>query len=616
VRELVGRTDGDRPEEHERNARHGRQHETDHPDDDEQHAGKQQEGGHVNPDVSLQVHHGALEWRRWRDSSPAHIGPNRQTGQRRLCYRTPCRGREHAPPAGSSNTMAGRARPPGADSTRVTDRPPLVEARGLTRRYPGVTALDAVDLEVRAGEVHVLLGENGAGKSTLVKLLSGIEPPDAGTLHIDGRPASPQSPREAQQMGISTIHQEFSLVPHLTVAENITLGHEPHRMGFVDRRRVGAVAEAALARLGAAIAPDARVSRLGVAEQQLVEIAKALAGEVRVLVMDEPTSALTDRETKELFRVVARLTGQGVGVVYISHRLEEIAEVGHRVTVLRDGRRVATVGVGEVGLPELVRMMADRDMADQFPTRHRAPGGELLRTRGLGQRGRLHAVDLTVREGEIVGVAGLLGAGRSRLARMLAGVEPVDSGHISVGGRDVRFRSPADAIRHGIVLLPEDRKRQGLVLGQTVGANLALPNLPRLGRWGFVRSAAEQALASQWIATLRVRTTGPHQTARELSGGNQQKVVLGKWLAHGSRVLIVDEPTRGIDVHARYEIYTLLNGLAEEGLGVLMVSSDLPEVLGLSDRVMVMARGRVTGHFARDEATADRVLQAALGWPA
>ncbi len=504
---------------------------------------------------------------------------------------------------------------PHAMPGRELDSPVLVEARGLTRRYPGVTALDAVDLDVRAGEVHVLLGENGAGKSTLVKLLSGIEPPDAGTLAVCGERVAPRSPREAQRLGISTIHQEFSLVPHLTVAENITLGHEPRRFGLVDRRRARAVAEAALARLGAAVSPDARVGRLGVAEQQLVEIAKALTGALRVLVMDEPTSALTERETKELFGVVARLTAQGVGVVYISHRLEEIAEIGSRITVLRDGRRVATVGRGEVGLPALVRMMADRDLADQFPVRRREAGRELLRAEGLAQHGRLHAIDLVVGEGEILGVAGLLGAGRSRLARVLAGAERPDAGRLRVDGRDVRFRSPADAIRHGIVLLPEDRKRQGLVLGQTVAANLALPNLARLGRWGFVDPAAERVLARHWIDALRVRTTGPQQSARELSGGNQQKVVLGKWLAHGPRVLVVDEPTRGIDVHARSEIYTLLARLADEGLGVVMVSSELPEVIGLSDRVLVMARGRVTAHFARGEATADRILHAALEWP-
>ena len=498
----------------------------------------------------------------------------------------------------------------------MTETPPLVEGRGLTRRYPGVTALDAVDLEVRAGEVHVLLGENGAGKSTLVKLLSGIEPADAGEIRFEGRPILPRSPREAQDLGIATIHQEFSLVPHLTVAENVTLGHEPHRFGLVDRRRALRITEAALGRIGARVAPGTRVAALGVAEQQLVEIAKALAGEVRVLIMDEPTSALTDRETQELFRVVRRLTAQGVGVVYISHRLEEIAAIGDRVTVLRDGRRVATLGVSEVGTAELVRLMADRDVGGLFPTRRSTPGAELLRAEALGQRGRLHAVDLNVRAGEIVGIAGLLGAGRSRLARSLAGVEPIDSGRLLVAGRPVRFRSPSDAIRHGVVLLPEDRKRHGLVLRQTVAANLALPNLPRLGRGGFVRAAAERALATRWIAALRVKTTGPSQVARELSGGNQQKVVLGKWLAHGARVLIVDEPTRGIDVHARFEIYTLLAGLAEEGLGILMVSSELPEVLGLSDRIVVMARGRVAAEFPRDEATPDRVLRSALGWVA
>ncbi|MCL4846440.1 MAG: sugar ABC transporter ATP-binding protein [Acidobacteria bacterium] len=498
----------------------------------------------------------------------------------------------------------------------MTEKPPLVEGRGLTRRYPGVTALDAVDLDVRAGEVHVLLGENGAGKSTLVRLLSGIEPADEGEIRFEGRPVSPRSPREAQDLGIATIHQEFSLVPHLRVAENVTLGHEPHRFGLVDRRRALRITEMALERIGARVAPGARVAALGVAEQQLVEIAKALAGEVRVLIMDEPTSALTDRETQELFRVVRRLTAQGVGVMYISHRLEEIAAIGDRVTVLRDGRRVATLGVSEVGTTELVRLMADRDVGGLFPTRRSTPGAELLRAEALGQRGRLHAVDLRVRTGEIVGVAGLLGAGRSRLARSLAGVEPIDSGRLLVAGRPVRFRSPSDAIRHGIVLLPEDRKRHGLVLRQTVAANLALPNLRRLGRGGFVHAAAERALATRWIDTLRVKTTGPSQLARELSGGNQQKVVLGKWLAHGARVLIVDEPTRGIDVHARFEIYTLLAGLAEEGLGILVVSSELPEVLGLSDRIVVMARGRVAAEYSRDEATPDRVLRSALGWVA
>jgi len=493
-----------------------------------------------------------------------------------------------------------------------SDSPDLVlQMCGISKRFTGVVALDDVHFDLRAGEVHVLLGENGAGKSTLMRILSGACSRDAGTIEIDGHTAELHSPRDAQRLGISTIYQEFTLVPHLSAAANIFLGREPGRFGAIDRGRLLSEARALLADLGTAIDPAVEVRRLGIAEQQMVEVAKALSVKARILIMDEPTSALTDSEIDLLFAAIRRLSARGVAIIYISHRMEELARVGHRATVLRDGRTVGTRPL-PAPVPELVRLMANRDIAEHFPVPTRKRGDELLRVEDASRGPRLRNVSLTLHRGEILGVAGLLGAGRTELARAIAGADVLESGRVVLNGRPLRLRAPADAIRHGIGLVPEDRKRQGLVLQQTVTSNLTLPQLVRLSTAGVIDRAAERREATTWIRDLRVKTAGPDVAVATLSGGNQQKIVLGKWLAARSDVLIVDEPTRGIDVAARMEIYALLDQLAAQGAGILMISSDLLEVIGMSDRILVMHGGRVHAVLDRG-ATQEAVLHAALG---
>ncbi|HMC76998.1 MAG TPA: sugar ABC transporter ATP-binding protein [Vicinamibacterales bacterium] len=491
--------------------------------------------------------------------------------------------------------------------------PPLLVMRGIAKSFPGVRALDEARLELERGEVHVLLGENGAGKSTLMKILSGACRRDAGEIAIDGVPVALSTPREAQAAGISTIYQEFNLVPHLTVAENICLGREPAvRWGVLSARALHAEAVRVLGALDSPIDPGARVDSLSVAEQQMVEVAKALSVDARIVIMDEPTSALTESEIDQLFAAIDRLTARGAAIIYISHRLQELERIGRRATVMRDGRYIATLPL-PAPIPELVRLMANRDVSQAYPARTRTRGDELLRVEDVARAPRLRGVSLTLHRGEILGIAGLMGAGRTELARVIAGADRPDRGRITLHGRVVSLRSPADAIRAGVGLVPEDRKRHGFVPGGSVAANVALPQLRRLGRAGIVDGAAERALATRWIEELRVRTPGPDTPVASLSGGNQQKVVLAKWLAAGADVLIVDEPTRGIDVASKMEIYQLLDRLAASGAGILMISSDLPEVLGMSDRVLAMHLGRITGEFDGARATQAAVLQAALG---
>ncbi len=490
---------------------------------------------------------------------------------------------------------------------------PLLQMHCICKRFPGVVALDEVEFELQRGEVHVLLGENGAGKSTLMKVLSGACSRDAGEILIDGRAAAISSPREAQAAGISTIYQEFTLVPHLSAAENIYLGREPVRAaGFVDRGRLVKDAQRLLAALGTAIDLAAPVRTLGVAEQQMVEVAKALSIDARILIMDEPTSALTEAEIEQLFAAIRRLTVGGVAVIYISHRMEELGRIGHRATILRDGRYIATVPL-PAPVSDLVRLMANRDIRDHYPLPTRRRGAEILRVEGVSRGSRLRDVSFTLHRGEILGIAGLLGAGRTELARVIFGADVPEAGRVLIEGRPVRLRTPADAIRAGIGLVPEDRKLQGLVLGCTVSANLSLPQLPRLGRAGVVSRRRERDLASRWIRELRIKTPSTASQTLTLSGGNQQKVVLGKWLAAGADVLIVDEPTRGIDVAAKIEIYALLDRLAADGAGIVMISSELPEVIGMSDRILVMHQGRAHALLDARDATHERVLHAALG---
>ncbi|MGI9075896.1 MAG: sugar ABC transporter ATP-binding protein [Gemmatimonadaceae bacterium] len=508
----------------------------------------------------------------------------------------------------------GPADAPGTPARALNYADLVLRMEGIRKEFPGVVALAGVDLAVRRGEVHVLLGENGAGKSTLVKILSGALRKDAGRSAIDGREVEIRAPRHARELGVSIIYQELALVPALSAAENIFLGREPRRMrGIVDRATMIERARGILAELGTTVDPACLVERLSLAQRQLVEVARALSLDARILVMDEPTSALTERETRALFAVIRRLTARGVAVVYISHRLEDIFELGDRVTVLRDGRHVATRDVRDTDRRELVRIMADRELYDGVSRTPVPPGEELLRVEGLRRRGALYDVSLAVHAGEIVGVAGLLGSGRTGVARALFGLDRPDSMRVLVRGRACSITSPRHAIRAGLGFVTEDRKAQGLVLALSVRANLVLAVLRSVSRFGVVGRRDETEIASQHVRELRIKTRSLEQAVLHLSGGNQQKVVLGKWLARRVDVLILDEPTRGIDVGAKQEIYHLINRLAAEGVGILLISSELPEIVGLCDRVLVMRGGRVAGEFTRAEATQERILACATG---
>ncbi|WP_245997598.1 sugar ABC transporter ATP-binding protein [Streptomyces armeniacus] len=484
----------------------------------------------------------------------------------------------------------------------------------MTKAFPGVQALGGVDFDLRAGEVHVLLGENGAGKSTLIKMLAGAHRPDGGRILVDGTPAQINGAQDAEKYGIATIHQEFNLVPDLTVAENIYLGRQPRRYGLIDRRRMNTDATALLERVGVDVSADTRLRRLGVARLQMVEIAKALSLRARVLVMDEPTAVLTSGEVDRLFDIVDRLRQDGVGVVFITHKLEEVARLGDRVTVLRDGRSVAQVPA-DTGRDELVRLMVGRSIEQQYPRAHgtvRQDPAPLLRVSGLSRAGRFEDIGFEVRAGEVVGVAGLVGAGRTEVARALFGADPYDRGTVEVLGRRLPGGDVPAAMAAGIGLVPEDRKAQGLLLDASVSENLGLVTLRGATRRGWVDRAGQRRAASRMAGELGIRMAGLDHRTRTLSGGNQQKVAIGKWLLADSRVLILDEPTRGIDVGAKVEIYRLINDLTAAGRAVLMISSELPEVLGMSDRILVMAQGRITGELTAAQATQDAVMALAV----
>jgi ribose transport system ATP-binding protein len=477
----------------------------------------------------------------------------------------------------------------------------LVSMEGIEKSFPGVRALDHCRFELRAGEVHALVGENGAGKSTLMKVLAGVYRCDAGAIQIGDRAVAITSPRAARDLGISIIHQELNLMPHLTVAQNIFIGREPRgRWRFLlDERAINEQARALLDRLRLRIDPRTRVSDLTVARQQIVEIARALSLRSRVLIMDEPTAALTDAEVAELFRITRELRDKGVGVVHISHRLEELPAISDRITVMRDGRTVETLATRDAAIDQIIHLMVGRTIYEGAPEIPDLPHHEVVLELRHVCRGRaLRDISFTLRRGEILGLAGLVGAGRTEIARAIFGADPIDSGQILVRGHPVRIRSPRDAVRHGIAYLSEDRKRCGLALGMDVETNLVLATLQRSLRWlGTVNTARTRATAQRHVDQLRIRTPSLQQQARNLSGGNQQKVVIGKWLAADADVLLFDEPTRGIDVGAKSEIYHLLNELARQGKSIVMISSELPEVLRMSHRIIVMCEGRITGEL-------------------
>jgi len=502
----------------------------------------------------------------------------------------------------------------------------------VSKSFPGVKALDDVSLDVGHGEILGLIGENGAGKSTLMKILSGVYPMDSGAIFLDGQPVQIHNPHQGQQLGISIIYQEFNLMPNLSVMENIFVGREAGRYGILDRGELRRQTQTLLDRLGVRLDPNSIVRDLSVAEQQMVEIAKALSLQVRVIIMDEPTSALSETEVTHLLAIMRDLKRDGLGIIFISHRLEEVLSICDRITVLRDGRNVGTIPAAAATQDTLIRMMVGRSRSELFHSQERfdtpAPAAVpaagkaaepdvVLRVTGLTRRGTaldasaivIDDVSFDLRRGEILGMAGLVGAGRTETVRAIFGADKFDSGQIEIDGVPVTISSPMDAINHGIGFVPEDRKEQGLVLGLTVRENAALPNLDQLARFGFMRLAAEAQRVKQYVQLLQIRTPSLDQHVLNLSGGNQQKVVISKWLMQQPRILIMDEPTRGIDVGAKAEIYRLMNQLAESGVSIIMISSELPEVLAMSDRIVCMSRGRVTGILSHAEATPELVMR-------
>ncbi len=488
---------------------------------------------------------------------------------------------------------------------------PILEATGVTKRFPGVAALDDVSLTVYPGEVLALVGENGAGKSTLMKILAGAIQPDGGVIAVDGRRVTLTGPRHAQDLGLGIIYQELSLVGALSVAENIFLGDLPQRPGIpgrVDWPRLWTRTSQLLERVGARVRPQTPVRALSVAQKQMVEIARALARNVRVLILDEPTSSLTSQETATLFDIVNTLRRRGVGVIYISHRLDEIFTIADRVTVLRDGRVVGTVPVKDATHDRLIRMMVGRDLSTLFVQAREAEGPARLEARSLVRRGVLNDVSFAIRPGEVLGLAGLVGSGRTELARCLFGADRLTAGQIYIDGHAVTIRSPQEAVRHGIGLVPEDRKLQALILRMAVRENITLPVLHRLSASPFPSRKKERVLVKSFIDNLRIRTPTMEQPVAALSGGNQQKVVIARWLATNPKLLILDEPTRGIDVGAKAEVHALIARLAEQGVAILMISSELPEILGMSHRVLVMREGSIVADLPREAATEERIM--------
>jgi ribose transport system ATP-binding protein len=489
-----------------------------------------------------------------------------------------------------------------------------VTLRGICKAFGPVRVLDSVDFTIGAGEIHALMGENGAGKSTLMKILSGVYQADAGEIAIDGKPVQIRHTVDAERLGIAIIHQELNLIPQLTVMENMFLGREPRRFGVVDTRAMRREAQKWLDMLGAArIDPQMEAGRLSIGQQQMVEIAKALSLDAHVLVMDEPTAALTDREIETLFKIMRELKARGVAIVYVSHRMEEIFHICDKLSVLRDGKFVGERAISDTHFEDVVRLMVGREIGERFPRRDHTPGAVRFKVSNLADDGQISGISFEVRSGEVLGVAGLMGAGRSEILKAIFGVSRKTAGQITLDGRALDIRDPSGAIRAGIGFVTEDRKSQGLVLGMSVRENATLVHLSRYARLGVVSDAAERAAVANLIKQLRIRTRDAELDVKALSGGNQQKVVFAKWLAEPPKVLLLDEPTRGVDVGGKAEIYTIINQLAALGVAIVMVSSELPEVLAMSDRILVMHQGRQNGIFAAAEATQESIMTAATG---
>lgn len=487
----------------------------------------------------------------------------------------------------------------------------LVELKGISKTFPGVKALDKVFFSLKAGEVHALLGENGAGKSTLVKIICGIYNRDEGEYLIEGAGIGDLTPKRAQELGITIIHQELNMCQDLTVAENMFLGREKSRFGCVQVKEMNRAAKEVLERLKIDIEPDTVLRKLPVSKQQMVEIAKALSTNARILIMDEPTSALTEKEIAELFEIIRKLKSNGCAIIYISHRLEELEHIADRVSIFRDGQYIVTKDYKDTNLNEIIAYMVGREIKEKFPAVECQRGQKLLEVKNLCS-GIVNDVSFDLFQGEIIGFAGLIGAGRTELVRALFGAEEISEGEICLRGRRLNIKSPRDAIVEGIVLGPEDRKREGLCTKLSIRENIGLANLDRIcSKAGIVNKRKERELTLGAIEKLKIKTPSAEQTVANLSGGNQQKIVVGKWLVRSAEVVIFDEPTRGIDVAAKVEIYNIMNELKKQGIGVIFVSSEMPEVMGMSDRILVMCNGRITGDLISRETTQDEILRCA-----
>ena len=486
----------------------------------------------------------------------------------------------------------------------------IAELNHIHKSFPGVKALDDVSFDLKSGEVLALLGENGAGKSTLVKVLSGVYTKDEGEIKIFGQTVEDLTPKKAQELGIAIIHQELNMCAHLSVAENIFLAREKTHSGILSNREMNKDAAALLARLNIDLDPTTIVGDLAVSKQQMVEIAKALSTNAKILIMDEPTSALTSNEIDDLFKIIRKLKSEGCGIVYISHRLEELQNIVDRVIIMRDGRYITSMDFKDTTMSEIISYMVGREIKEKFPRVTCERGKKIFEVKSLNAGKMVRNVSLELYEGEIVGIAGLMGAGRTETTRAIFGADPKESGQIFVDGREAVIRRPIDAIRAGIVLAPEDRKKDGLCVKLSIEDNIALPNLDLLcSKFGVVDRKKEKTMTDEAVKSLSIKLVSADMDAATLSGGNQQKLVVAKWLARNSRVVMFDEPRRGIDVAAKVEIYNLMNELKKQGIGVLFVSSEMPEIMGISDRILVMCDGKITGEFAAGEATQDLILQ-------
>lgn len=488
----------------------------------------------------------------------------------------------------------------------------IVSMKGICKTFPGVKALDNVDFELRSGEVMALLGENGAGKSTLMKILSGVYTKDGGTLKVNGTEYEHMNPKLAQHVGVAIIHQELNMCKHLSVVENMFLGRELIKNGTLDNAKMEAEAKKVLNSLGMDIDPRHIVGDMSVSKQQMVEIAKALSINAKILIMDEPTSSLTAREIEELFKIIKQLRENGCGIVYISHRLEELKEIVDRVTIMRDGKYISSANFADVSMNKIISDMVGREITEQFPRVSCKKGEKIFEVKNLNAGRMVRNINISLYEGEIVGLAGLMGAGRTETTRAIFGADPKTSGEIILDGKTLDIKCPMDAIKAGVVLAPEDRKKDGLCTGLSIRHNLALPNLDYICNvLGVINSKREDDLCTKAVENLRIKTPNVEVNSGTLSGGNQQKVVVGKWLARDSRVVIFDEPTRGIDIGAKVEIYNLMNELKKNGIAVMFISSEMPELMGIADRIMVMCDGRITGELSVEEATQEEIMRMA-----